>query len=264
MGIATSAAAEGLPHGVPHTVYPDGSFDVEPLFTTPEYQQEAFKMVLREANLVAKELQLPERLPIVETDVVARFIVPFGYGRETKSIGNITTRSYWYNVKEDYKFSDMGIADYDETCLGYRKRYQCPLSQVDTNAAFQLATKWLMAVSMDVQGLNHDCEAHVAPTSYWNDVSKLGEMPKGPTFVPIYYVWWTSSQNQTNGFGCTASVELLLPEKRVLQLCVYDSRYILRKPLVFTNLALLFPQTNAQIRVITNLSKPKVLYPTLR
>jgi len=40
-----------------------------------------------------------------------------------------------------------------------------------------------------------------------------------------------------------ADVELFLPTKKLLQLDVDDPKYILRKPLVFTNLASLFPGT---------------------
>jgi hypothetical protein len=59
-------------------------------------------------------------------------------------------------------------------------------------------------------------------------------------FVPIYYVWWTSPENDERG-GDIAYVELYLPSKAVIQLCVEDPKYIMRAPVVFTNMAALFP-----------------------
>jgi hypothetical protein len=49
-----------------------------------------------------------------------------------------------------------------------------------------------------------------------------------------------------------AYVTLFAPTKTLLQLKVYDPKYILRKPLAFTNLAALFPDTNAPTVVMTN------------
>jgi hypothetical protein len=251
-------ALEELPQGVPRTIWPDGTIYIDPTFTTPAYQAAAFKLLLQEANIVARELRLPEKLPITETDVTYAYIVPFGYARTTKSVGNITTKNYFYNVREGNKFSHLTIANYDQKCLAYREQYQWPLDRMDTNAAYQLATQWLTALSMDVAGLNRDCEVRVALSPYWNDVRTLGEVPKGPKFVPIYYVWWTPTQNVAGGYG-GASVELFLPTKTLIALGVDDPKYILRKPLVFTNLASLFPQTNAPVIVITNWPPTKYL-----
>jgi hypothetical protein len=249
---AVWGTADELPRGVPRTVLPDGRIYVDTRFSTRDYQQEAFKLVLQEANKVAAELNLPEKLPIMETNVTHAYIVPFGYALTTKSIGNITTENYWYNVREGNRFSHLTIADYDSTCLQYQKKHKLPARQMDTNAAYVMATQCLARLSMDVNGLNRDCVAHVALSPSWNDLDKLGDKPRGPTFVPIYFVWWTSAINRTDGYGCVASVELYLPTKSLIALGVDDPKYILRKPLVFANLAALFPQTNAPVTVITN------------
>ena len=128
-----------------------------------------------------------------------------------------------------------------------------PIAQMDTNAAYQLAIKWLMAAHMDVKGLNHDCKARVALSPSWNGLADLGDIPQ-KDFVPIYYVWWTPLENDAPG-NSPAQVELYLPTKSLLQFDVYDPKYILRKPLVFTNLAVLFPgvapiHTNYPVKTI--------------
>ncbi len=231
-------AADDLPPGVPRVVRPDGSvLFIEPLLTTREFQNEALRLVLGEANNVAKELQLPESLPITKTNLTHLFISGFGFMRLSKAVGNVTTSNYWYFVSRGYKFSQLTIANYDARCIEFEKKYQWPVSRVDTNAAYQLATQWLAAVHMDVRGLNRDCTPHIALSPYWNGV-KLGEVPRG-MFTPMYYLWWTPKGGKAETGG--AFVELLLPTKTLLQLGVDDPRYILRKPLVFTNLAALFP-----------------------
>jgi hypothetical protein len=84
---------------------------------------------------------------------------------------------------------------------------------------------------MDVAGLNRDCRVSVTvDTGYV-------QAPAGK-FVPIYWVSWAP----TNGEGfSSASVRLFTPTKTLLDLTVDDQKYILRKPLVFTNLPDLFP-----------------------
>jgi hypothetical protein len=119
---------------------------------------------------------------------------------------------------------------------------------MNTNSAYQLASRWLAAVSMDVKGLNRDCKVHVALSPFWNGLVHLGEKPQ-KQFVPIYFVWWTSPTNDLEGHGNVAYVELFAPTKTLLQLCVSDPKYILRKPLEFTNLDSLLPGTAPVIKL---------------
>jgi len=73
-------------------------------------------------------------------------------------------------------------------------------------------------------------------------------------FTPLYVVWWaTRDRTRKPGTG-GAWVELFLPDKKLLQLTVKEPKYILRPPLVFTNLSALFP---GKAEIITN--KPSKL-----
>ncbi|MGD0743719.1 MAG: hypothetical protein ABSA45_01055 [Verrucomicrobiota bacterium] len=231
-----------LPAGVPRMVDTNGNVVwIDEDFTTRQYQKAAFKQVLQEANQVAKELQLPEKLPITETDLVEAVVTPFGYNYVNKRVGNVTTKKYCYGVSYGNKFSNLVVPNYDQICLSY-ERQPMPIQQINTNAAYRLATRWLKQISMDVNGLNRDCKAHVALSPFWNGLTKLGERPQ-KQFVPIYYVWWTSLTNDLEGYGSVASVELYAPTKMLLQLTVTEPKYNLRKPLVLTNLNFLFPGT---------------------
>jgi hypothetical protein len=229
-------------------------------FTTPQYQRAAAQLLLQEVNRVAEEMRLPDEvLPITETNVTELHVYAFGFSYLQKSMGGVVcTSNYVYLVSKDNKFSGLVVAGYDQVCLNL-SRSPLHVNQMDTNGtnqAYQLATQWLATVSMDVDGLNRDCKAHVAVSPYWSGLAKLGQMPR-KDFVPIYFVWWTTPKNDAEGLGSVADVELFLPTKKLLQLDVDDPKYILRKPLVFTNLASLFPGTG-RITIFTN--KPGPVY----
>lgn len=235
------SASENEPTNVPTVFSPWGTYSSAGLrFTTMAYQKEAFRLVLQEANKVAIELNLPETLPITETNLAELHIT--GYGRtriHRKPIGNVSTKDFCYYVSIDHKLSYVEGTHQDQDALKWRIKYKWPLSRMDTNTPYQLATQWLAAVSMDVNGLNRDCEVHVVPDRYWNN-------PKfnAKTFVPIYEVYWLSRQNKATHFGDVASVRLFLPTKTLMSLRVEDPKYILRPPIVFTNLAELLSDTN--------------------
>jgi hypothetical protein len=233
-------AARELPAGVPRTVDTNGNVVfIDTQFTTPAYQEEGLRLMIEEANKAAMELRLPESLPITKTNLTHEYIGTFGSVYQDRALGNVTTSNYWYFIKRDYKLSDVTIAKIDDRCREYSETYQWPISRLDTNTAFQLAAQWLAAVHMDVKGLNRDCDVHIDLDPYWNNV-KIGELPKRK-FTPIYSVSWTRKGERAYENGSAANVELFLPTKTLLGLSVDDPKYILRQPVVFTNLAALFP-----------------------
>ena len=91
---------------------------------------------------------------------------------------------------------------------------------------------------MDVKGLNRDCELHVDLTT---DMLPGEQKKARKQITPLYFVSWQPRGKKDDSADAAAYVELYLPTKQLLQLSVKDSRYILRPPLVFTNLAALFP-----------------------
>lgn len=239
-------AARELPPGVPNPLNSNGTESDGIRFTTRAYEQEAFKRLLQEANKAAIELGLREQLPVTLTNVVRAFICPFGYAYVNKSLGNITTRNYTYYVKAGNKFSSLSIANYDEHCFEYQdKKHQRPIRQVDTNGAYRLAAQWLTALQVDVKALERDCVIRVKPSEFWNRI-RPGAKLEGKTFVPIYELGWTSPKAKS--FGVVASMQIFTPTKTILQLDVYEPEYILRQPLIVTNLAFLLSQTNALVR----------------
>jgi hypothetical protein len=247
------AEPTNLPPSVPPAYNPDGTyFYWGEKFTTKAYQTAAFNRVLEEANDAAKELNLPEALPITVTNLTEIYISTYGRSRiGAEPIGNVSTKDYCYYVSLDHKLSFVEGTHQDQDAFKWIGKYKWPLSQLDTNTPYQLATQWLDAVSMDVAGLNHDCEVHVVPDRYWNN-------PKfhQKTFVPIYEVYWLSPLNKKTGYGDVASVRLFLPTKTLMSLRVEDPKYILSTPITFTNLAELLSDTNRSIPIHFPMPRP--------
>jgi len=150
------------------------------------------------------------------------------------TFGNITTTNYTYYCSIGSKFSFLTKNGFDHEYGEVRQQYLWPTNRMDTNAAYQLAEKWLSEVSMDVRALDRDCDVHIDAYTPEGD--------GGQQFVPIYWVYWMKRGEE--GHGSVASVELIEPTKSIRQLRVERPEYILRKPLVITNLDALLSQTN--------------------
>lgn len=236
--------------GVPRTVDTKGNvIGIDTSFTSRQFQEAAVRLMLFEASSVARELQLSEDLPITETNLTAGSVVPFGDYYANHTLGNICTKNYAYIFARENKFNEVDVANYDETCIGLEK-YQLPKKALDFKTPYLLASQWMASASIDINALNRDCKVQVAVSPLWNGLSSIGDIPR-KHFVPIYDVSWLSPQNQSEHYGDVAFVELYLPDRKLIQFCIQDSKYISRKPLVFTNLASLFPGT-ARISVFTN------------
>ena len=238
-----------LPAAVPRMVDTNGNVVwIDEEYTTSAYRRAALKLVLQEANRVAKELQLPETLPITESNLVETFIGPFGYNYFNKRVGNITTQNYCYGVECDNRFSDLVGTHQTEDCYKFQESYTWPISRINTNEAYQLAAQWLAAVHMDVKAMERDCRITVKPDNVYV------HPPRGK-FVPIYDISWVRKGFVPNGdvlnaiSNDVASVMLFTPTKTLLQLDVMDPKYILRKPLIFTNLDSLLPGTAPVIKL---------------
>ena len=238
--------AEEIPAGVPNPIGRDGKWQSEGMmFTTKAYQREAFRLMLKEANQVASELRLPEKLPIKENDVTEAYIAPFGIAKVEKMIGSIDTTNYSYCVSQGNKFCYLIKKGLEAKLPKYQEKYLWPKKRMDTNGAYQMATQWLSAISMDVGAMNRDLHLIIKP-----DDSYI-RAPHGK-FVPVYDINWCTKWKPTPGiieedhskWETVVSVQLFAPTKTLLQLHVENSKYILRQPLVFTNLASLLAVTN--------------------
>ncbi|HXC37256.1 MAG TPA: hypothetical protein VNV43_15375 [Candidatus Acidoferrales bacterium] len=240
-----------LPAALPRMVDTNGNVVwIDEHYTTRAWYDLASQYILQEMNDAAKELQLPdETLPLSAANAAYGAA---GYGRSLTMgiLGSGKTKNYIYYFNYGRKFAEVDWLNWEQFCFDARNS-PLPIKQLDTATPYQLATQWLAAASMDVAGLNRDCNVQVALDSWVNGVAKLGDMPD-KTFVPIYFISWTPRDHHE---AEAAHVELYLPTKKLLQFCVIDPKYNLRKPLVITNMDAVFPGKGE----VTTLPPPKII-----
>jgi hypothetical protein len=215
--------------------WPTQNAQVQPGFFltgSPAYRLEISRLLLSEANQVAKELALPEKMPISATNIAKLEIYPPRTAKTLQGIGEVVTSNYIYAVSCGYRFSGVQRAHLQQEDTQLKAKYIIPMDQMDTNAAFQLATHFLSLASMDVAALNRDCRVHINE-AICQDYEH---------FTPLYNISWVSRQHPR--WGNIASIEVFLPDKSLRQLRVNKSEYILRQPLKITNPDFLNMPTN--------------------
>jgi hypothetical protein len=199
--------------------------------TTAAYEQAAIDTLLDEVNQIALELELPERLPITRSDLIeTRISTPF-WAESTGQFGFVSTSNYYYYANAANKLSSIvpnfGTDDIRRPAYldSLRKRYLLPKAQMDTNAAYAMATQWLAKAGMNVEALERDAEK--VDVSAW---------VIGNRFVPIYVVRWQRlglyrGDQGPPEFESIGAVNLVAPERRLLQMDMDRARDIKRKPL---------------------------------
>ncbi|HEV2327319.1 MAG TPA: hypothetical protein VGY56_00865 [Verrucomicrobiae bacterium] len=170
-------------------------------------------------------------------------IFPPRLAKGVQGLGSVITSNYIYSVACGYKFSGVTRAHLQQEDDQIKSKFALPMDQMDTNAAFQLATHFLSLASMDMVGLNRDCKVQIS-TSICPDYEH---------FTPLYYVTWVKRRER---FGNAASVEVFLPDKSLRELRVTKSEYILSEPVQITNPDFLNLPTNAPAGQFRNLRPP--------
>lgn len=230
----------GLPPGVPREVDTNGCVEyVDRHFTTRAYQQEAGRLMVQEADHAAKALHLEDNQPIAGTRIKSVGATPFGFFYPAGLMGSVATTNYTYRFLNGAKLDTIELENSEEVWRNLQDEL-LPADKVDNQAAYQLATQWLASLSVDVAALNRDCQLTVASSPVLNYVGS-GNKPIRRMFAPTYDVMWKTPDGPPGSPG--AFVRLYLPDKMLIQLNIDDPKYILRPPLVFTNLAALFPGT---------------------
>lgn len=204
-------------------------------YTTKAYRDEACRFFLEEANDVAKKLNLSEQLPITRSNLIEIFISPPALG----SLGSISTSNYAYYCTFGRAFSGLVQRNQARTFNHAIKEFKWPIARINTNNALKVATQLLDAVGMDTTALNRDCSVEV--------IVFRPEEIGAAHFVPDYWITWRKPNK------VVAFIEFIEPTRSIRQISVWDYKYILRTPIVFTNLAELL-STNAP--ALTNAPLP--------
>jgi len=71
--------------------------------TLPTYQKEVLRQLLNEVNDVAHALKLEENLPIIESNLVGKFIAPASFSMRYGGLGSLKTENYTYSASVGHK-----------------------------------------------------------------------------------------------------------------------------------------------------------------
>ena len=216
LGLAQVGLADQLTQGsgdIPSAKAPGSAQPLENSPTDAAYRPTAMRLLLEEANAVARELKLPEGLPITETNLLEAYIPARLVPRRTALVGSLTTSNYTYYVGRGGKVWALARRDFERDRQRLIARYLWPISRLDTNAAYQAAAAVLAAISVDVQGLNRDCRLRVSAV--------VPEGAGGRHFVPSYMVsWYKDGEDEV-----VAAVDIFEPTKLLDQLYVIKPEY---------------------------------------
>jgi len=214
--------------------------------TTPAYKEAAKMALLENVNQVCRALRLPETLPIKTNDLTEVLINPPFQSDSAGIFGTIATTNYHYFASQNNKLSDIarnfGTADEGRAkyLASLEAKYAMPLNKMDTNAAHKLAGRMLQKASIDVRALEHDSRVEVRA---WNF---------GDKFVPLYWVRWLQPSMTVNpptaspadDADTVAMVEIVEPEKLLLQMHIGKPEYITSKSLMVPDRDQLLQQTD--------------------
>src|SRR5690348_15714438 len=126
------------------------------LFTPTAYRDEALRLMIGDADRTAKELNLPDHLPITRTSIVKYFVTPPRLFRYTRTIGTITTSNYLY---APYAGKGFVLVRSDLSTAEARLRSQClwPTNKINKSTAYRDVTEILRKADIAVDVLNHNC-----------------------------------------------------------------------------------------------------------
>lgn len=189
------------------------------------YKREALNLLIREANEFCRSLELPDKLPITSSNLLEASVAAPAVSDRLGRFGAIRTERFVYSSFFGNKLSVLStnLSQQDEPryLALIKQKYLLPKSEVNTNAAYALATQLLARAFVDVGALERDFPAKV---EFW---------ALGSRFVPLYTVVWERGAGVPSDEA--ARVQVLLPERALKLLSVERPEYIMRPSLLVTN-----------------------------
>ncbi len=225
------------------------------------YKAVVAQLMLAEANFFVDRLDLPESRPLQAANAGVVVSPPLLAG-----LGRIETASFLYSFPGDGRFTqltnDNGTTfpvpergklayvvrkePFKKYAATFEDTYE-PLSKlpclIDTNSAYQLATQWLAAVSVDVAALERKHKPLSVQQFYLDppmsleayvELRRTGQPIPAPHVKkprPIFDVTWGGTADDTPAVW----VEIFGVTKELIHLRMEDTSFLKRPPIVITN-----------------------------
>lgn len=220
--LGTAASAIELPQNMPTNNFQNSL----------AYRTAALERMNQEASWACIKLRLISQ-PFQTSDITRFFVVPprkMGFG------GTMQTTNYYFRFARGGKLDEIcDQSKHPERFEMYPVWAKTP-SSVDTNGAYQLATQWLRAISVDVAALEKKYKLNFYQWFYWGREtgvpdSEWNQYPPttNKVMLPIYDVRW--------GEGSPPPVKVTVfgPTKELAALELNDISFSRRPPIVITN-----------------------------
>ena len=205
------------------------------LFGSMAYRAVATERMLEEANYFCRQLHLPISQPIQVTNIVSLIIRSprDGFG------GTFVAKGFGFSFPNpgEGKLCYVSRDEIRSRILAMYPVLAKTPSLIDTNGAYQLATQWLSAISVDVPALERKHKLIFRQWFFWGkpeDLPKangwqLTSVTTNKTLLPIFDVKWGDADNPA------VKVTILGSTKELMELRMEDSSFSRRPPLVITN-----------------------------
>jgi hypothetical protein len=231
---------------------------IKNLFTVSSaYREAAARQMLQEANYFARQLKLAESLPITAANATINVNPPLLAG-----VGSVDAKEFLYSfpghdrqpitngfgavwflergklayVMRKKPFARWDDGNSDDMSALFRKLAALPCL-LDTNTAYQLATQWLAAVSVDVgelekkyRPLSVQVTINEKPDS-WEARPANSNQPHLKK-LPIFDVTWGGAEDQDSP---PIGVKIFGPTKELISLRMEDTRFSKRPPVTIPN-----------------------------
>jgi hypothetical protein len=192
------------------------SASISPLVkASPAYQEAVLKLMLKEANIYAIRLNLPEKLPLTQESVKEKFITSPHLANDFGALGSFRTTNYSYGFGKGKRLCYIMRLPKDKSnrpLYDRLKPWAIDPATVNTNAAYMMATQYLAKAFVDLPRLSA-ATISVEPMSVLDMTTS------------IYTVEWQRGGNPV------AQVTLVDPKTELWTLRVEDPDLILREPL---------------------------------
>lgn len=165
--------------------------------TDPRYKGIVLTGMIKEANIAVEQWNLDEDKPITLGKLRYSFVCHPSYNEFTGGpIGNIATSNYWYLFHMQGKLTDIErigrFADLSVSALKLTERQKeiaVPISEIDTNAAWNAILPVIRSGWLDLNKLNKSCEF------------QLDHLHRNNVHVPVYSARWTKNSEAVVTFS---------------------------------------------------------------
>ena len=215
------------------------------------YKYVAIALMVAEINYCSQKLQLPldgavtgESLQLVH--VSNPYVTGFG--------GTLETTNYSFIFFKDGRLHRVQrINRFEAIPLRELQLKQARMnSLIDTNGAYQLATNWLSAISVDVPALESSFPSSVEQRFFYPDATSLEDAPEKKSRVvllPIFHVFWGDKSKPV------IMVSIFGPTKEMLGIYQNDDSFSRRPKELLKDVQILLNIPNQEFQKYSDLQK---------